>query len=177
MIESDSRDDTKNFTYAYLYGASDRKLGKMMGGDERLGAELRRRMDTKVPGLGELHDWLRFRLSKGFVVGLDGRHVPIRHAHAALNTLLQSDGGILMKWALRRLVDTSVEDAGIRMGENYCFCVNSHDEWQAECPTRQDADAFGKHAVRSIEQAGLHLDVRCPLTGEYKIGRTWEDTH
>jgi DNA polymerase-1 len=56
------------------------------------------------------------------------------------------------------------------------FCVNCHDEWQIECGP-DDAETVGKYGVQAITDAGILLKMRCPLTGEYKIGTTWRDTH
>jgi len=54
--------------------------------------------------------------------------------------------------------------------------ANIHDEWQIEVP-EQDADWVGKIAVKCIEEAGEFFNMRCPLTGEYKIGDSWNETH
>ena len=32
-------------------------------------------------------------------------------------------------------------------------------------------------AVKSIIKAGEELGLRCPMDGEYKIGRNWSETH
>jgi hypothetical protein len=39
------------------------------------------------------------------------------------------------------------------------------------------ADVVGKVAVQSIIDAGLAYNLRCPLDGEYKVGRNWRETH
>jgi DNA polymerase-1 len=109
--------------------------------------------------------------NKGWLRGLDGRHIIIRSEHSALNTLLQGAGAIVMKKALvilhnklkRGIIDAS-------------FCANVHDEWQIEVDEKQ-AELVGKMAVESIEEAGKHFNLRCPLTGEYNVGNTWKDTH
>ena len=31
--------------------------------------------------------------------------------------------------------------------------------------------------VEAIEKAGKHFNLRCPLTGEYKVGENWSETH
>jgi len=31
--------------------------------------------------------------------------------------------------------------------------------------------------VESIKAAGIALDLKCPLDGEYKIGNNWAETH
>jgi hypothetical protein len=41
----------------------------------------------------------------------------------------------------------------------------------------QFADEVGQSGVRAIQNAGLEFNMNCPLTGEYKIGATWKETH
>ncbi len=35
----------------------------------------------------------------------------------------------------------------------------------------------GKLGVQAIEQAGRILEMRCPLTGAYRVGNSWKETH
>jgi DNA polymerase I-like protein with 3'-5' exonuclease and polymerase domains len=56
------------------------------------------------------------------------------------------------------------------------FVANVHDEWQIEC-SEVDADVVGSLAVDSIKEAGIVLSLRCPLDGEWKKGKTWQQTH
>jgi DNA polymerase I-like protein with 3'-5' exonuclease and polymerase domains len=58
----------------------------------------------------------------------------------------------------------------------YKFVANVHDEWQIEVPV-EFAERVGKYGVDSIEEAGWVLEMRCPLTGEYKVGNNWKETH
>lgn len=39
------------------------------------------------------------------------------------------------------------------------------------------ADSVGRLFVQSIEQAGELFELRCPVTGEYKVGNNWSETH
>jgi DNA polymerase I-like protein with 3'-5' exonuclease and polymerase domains len=95
----------------------------------------------------------------------------VRSQHAALNTLLQSAGAIVMKQALINL-DTSARAAGL----DFHFLGNIHDELQTE--VREDqADEFGRLAVAAIVQAGQDFNLRCPLASEYKVGNNWSETH
>lgn len=50
------------------------------------------------------------------------------------------------------------------------------DEWQCYCKP-DIADTLGATAVRSIGLAGEHFNLRCPVTGEYRIGASWAETH
>ena len=59
---------------------------------------------------------------------------------------------------------------------DFKFVGNIHDEIQAE--VREDhTELFGILAVKAIEKAGEHFDLRCPTTGEYKVGDNWSQTH
>lgn len=56
------------------------------------------------------------------------------------------------------------------------FVGNIHDEWQIE--VREDhAERVGRLAVGSIQAAGLHFNLRCPLDGEFNVGLNWAETH
>ena len=56
------------------------------------------------------------------------------------------------------------------------FVANIHDEWQME--VREDlADHIGTLAIECIKRAGEFYNLRCPMDGEYKVGRNWSETH
>jgi DNA polymerase I-like protein with 3'-5' exonuclease and polymerase domains len=112
---------------------------------------------------------------RGFLLGLDGRKLHVRSDHAALNTLLQSAGAVVMKKALV-ILDRALQDMGYVPGVNYEFIANVHDEFQIECD-EDIADTVGKAAVASIRAAGESYGFRCPLDGEYKVGSNWSDCH
>ena len=52
--------------------------------------------------------------------------------------------------------------------------ANVHDEFQYQVKENQ-AEQLGQLAVQSITNAGIDLNIRCPLTGEYKIGNNWKE--
>jgi len=56
------------------------------------------------------------------------------------------------------------------------FVANIHDEWQIQVKESQ-TEAVGRLGVEAIEKASEHFNMRCPLTGEYKIGDNWYETH
>jgi len=56
------------------------------------------------------------------------------------------------------------------------FVANVHDEFQVET-TPEHAEAVGRELVNAIIEAGEVLNLRCPLDGAYKIGKTWAETH
>lgn len=167
----DTRSQAKTFIYAFLYGAGDPKIGGIVGGTARDGRNLKQRFLRNTPALKRLRERVGNAAARGYLVGLDGRKLWVRSEHAALNTLLQGAGAIIMKKALVILVDKAEK----RMLD-YSLVGNIHDEIQAEVQP-DHAEAFGEAIVESIVEAGLHFDLRCPLDGEYKIGNNWSETH
>ena len=166
-----SRDEAKTFIYALIYGAGDEKIGSIINGSKSAGKTLRERFLSSLPTLRTLKERVERASGKEYLKGLDGRKIYVRHRHASLNTLLQGGGAIAMKKAmciLQQLITLNALDAK--------FVANIHDEWQLQVKESQ-ADCVGRFGVRSIEEAGQHFNMRCPLTGEYKIGGNWSETH
>jgi len=173
------RDLAKTWFYAFIYGAGDEKLGSILLGKKgntarKRGKESRDAFMRNLPALGKLVAAVKGAAARGHLIGLDGRVIPVRSEHAALNTLLQSAGAIVMKKALVLL------DARLRTtlvpGVNYEFVANVHDEWQIEHDETL-GETIGKEAVAAIASAGEHFKFRCPLAGGYAVGRSWADTH
>jgi DNA polymerase I len=167
-----SRSQAKTFIYAFLYGAGAGKIGSIIGGSSADGHKLMTRFLRNTPALEYLKDEVVIPASKkGWVRGLDGRHIMVRSEHAALNSLLQGAGAIVMKKALVIL------HGRLKRGIiNASYCANVHDELQMEA-SQEEAERVGKMAVQAIEDAGKHFNLRCPLTGEYNVGNNWKDTH
>ena len=166
-----TRDQAKTFIYALVYGAGDAKIGSVAGGGIKKGKELKQTFFKNLPSLRSLKDKVQKASERGFLKGLDGRKIYVRSQHAALNTLLQGGGAIVMKKAMCFL------EALIKLnGINAKFVANIHDEWQIEVPESQ-ADFVGELGVKAIEQASEYFNMRCPLTGEYKVGDNWYETH
>jgi len=166
-----SRNQAKTFIYALMYGAGDEKLGKVVEGNTADGRRAREHFFDSKPTFKSLRDRVQRAANKKFLKGLDGRKLYIRNNHAALNTLLQGAGAIVMKKALCLLSDR-LNTTNTR----HKFVANIHDEWQIEVPECQ-ANKVGQLAVRSIKEAGEYYNLRCPLDGEFKIGRNWSETH
>ena len=167
----ESRDKAKTFIYALIYGAGDEKLGKVVGENREAGTVLRKRFLTNLPALENLTTRVREASRRGFLKGLDGRKIFVRHEHSALNTLLQGGGAIAMKKAMCILhthIQLNTLDAK--------FVANIHDEWQMQVK-ESIAEFTGLTGVEAIERAGKHFNLRCPLTGEYKVGENWSETH
>ena len=166
-----TRPQAKTFIYAFLYGGGPARIGSIVGGGAKEGYRLIQSFLDNTPALKKLREKVESLAESGKLPALDGRKLYVRSAHAALNTLLQGAGAIVMKQALiilHRKITANKLDAH--------FVANVHDEWQIE--VREDhAEKVGKLAVQAIKEAGEHFKLRCPLDGEYKIGDTWAQTH
>jgi len=167
----ETRDQAKTFIYAFLYGAGDAKIGSIVGGTKQDGKRLKDKFLRNTPSLGRLRERVGMAAGRGYVYGLDGRRVYVRSEHAALNTLLQSAGAIVMKKALCLL-----NEYAILWGIDYNFIGNIHDEIQTEVRAEK-AQVFGGLATSCVEAAGLHFKLNCPLAGDFKVGNSWADTH
>ena len=163
------RDVAKTMFYALVYGAGDSKLGKIVGGKAKEGRALKAKLFKGLPDLGDLIDRVTTAASRGFIKGLDGRIIRIRSAHAALNTLLQGGGAIVMKRALVILYNKVRHlDAS--------FVGNIHDEIQAEVALC-DVEEYKRLALESMVEAGEYYKLKCPLKGDVKVGNNWGETH
>ena len=59
---------------------------------------------------------------------------------------------------------------------NAAFVCNVHDEWQLEV-AETDAITVGNLGVQSIIEAGEILNLKCPLDGDFNVGKNWSETH
>lgn len=171
-----TRDNAKTFIYGFLYGAGDAKIGQIVGSGRETGKFLREKFLKTLPALGNLVRTVKSAATKGYIKGLDGRTLKIRSEHAALNTLLQSAGAIVMKYALVESDRLLQHSLGLKPGIDYEFVGNIHDEIQLEC-LPDLTEMVGKTIVQAIENSTTHFNFKCPLTGEYKIGDSWAETH
>ena len=167
----ETRPQAKTFIYAFLYGAGDAKIGTIVGGSAKDGADLKRRFLSNTPSLESLRNRVTRASGRGYLTGLDGRRLRVRSEHAALNTLLQAAGAIVMKQAL-----VILDNYARQWKLDYKFIGNIHDEVQSEVAADQ-AEKYGWLAVECLKAAGMEFNLRCPLDGEYKVGTTWAETH
>jgi len=163
-----SRDKAKTFIYAFLYGAGDEKVGSIVGGTKADGRKLKADFLSNTPALKTLRTRVEGASRRGYIKGLDGRQIPVRSAHSALNFLLQSAGAIIAKraWIIfHNKCKLPFKQLGV-----------IHDEIQVECRP-EDAEEIGQCIVDSMKATTDYYKLRCPIDGEYKIGRDWNETH
>ena len=170
-----TRDQAKTFIYGLLYGAGEAKLGQIVGKDKGEGRKLKNRFFKKVPAFQKLREKVFKKAERGYLFGLDGRKVPVRSKHSALNTLCQSAGAIICKkWVVEfhKMMDL----LGFKEDVDYQQVAFVHDEIQVLVRNGLE-DEVGKTAVKAITKSGALLNLRVPLTGEYNFGANWAETH
>jgi len=169
-----NRGQAKTFIYAFLFGGGDSRLGSIVGKGAKEGKLLKATFLEKTPSLQGLINKVIFRAEeRGHLIGFDGRRLHIRSAHAALNVLLQSAGALICKqWMVE--VDQMLTHMEWHNKVQQVAWV--HDECQFECDP-EIADEAGKKIVECIAKAGEFFNIKLPLTGEYKVGSNWAETH
>lgn len=179
-----TRDQAKTFIYAFLYGAGNGKIGSIIGKTARAGGVIRKRFLQKTPSLKKLQTGVSNTVkSKGYLKGLDGRKLHIRSSHSALNTLLQSAGALVCKQWIVEFVKLLKEQDLYQTKVRIVAWV--HDELQmeidedlvSEVSSGEYASVIGDLSIQAIENAGIALGIRVPLTGDYKVGKNWKDCH
>lgn len=169
-----TRNHAKTFIYAFLYGAGNGKIGSIIGKGPKAGGVLKDRFLQQTPAIDKLVRGVsKAAKQKGYLIGLDGRILHIRHQHAALNTLLQSAGALVCK---RWLVECEIERKRRGLTEKVKYVANVHDEIQYECD-EDVAEEWGQISIECIKKAGLYFNIRVPLDGEAKVGNNWAECH
>jgi DNA polymerase I - 3''-5'' exonuclease and polymerase domains len=173
-----SRTDAKSFTYAILYGASAKKVSKMLSCTMERAEQLVTEFWEAVPALNELkqqkeQEWLQ--TGKKYIRGVDGRKINIRSQHSILNALFQSGGVICTKYTTVFLLE-QLEKQGYCID---CFkgvpdvaeMISYHDE--SQLAVRQALTQFipfetegeGKEFISSVS-----LDYQLSALSE---GKSW----
>ena len=167
-----TRDQAKTFIYAFLYGAGAAKIGKIVGGDADVGQKLISKFLSNMSALKVLRENIQERIKDHNTIrGLDGRMLYIRSPHAALNTLIQGAGAIICKqWLIQ--MDKRINQLGI----DAKLVASVHDEYQFEV-LKSDVKRFTKITKESMWDTQRIFNFKCDLDCDYKIGKTWAETH
>ena len=186
----DDRDKAKTFIYAFIFGASDRKISSILKCTPERASKIRKQFLTNLPKLDKLIKsetarwrttatrtvkWNRLAYQDGYVYGIDGRRIYVDSEHKVLMGLLQSDEAILMQYAYN-IFHNKMEKDGYEYGSDWGMCSWYHDEFQVECKEHL-GHVVGSSLCASVEAASKFLKLSCPHEGEYKIGKSWADTH
>ena len=66
--------------------------------------------------------------------------------------------------------------AGLEFGKDWGFVAHVHDEVQALVKP-DHTETFKQLAIDSFRKSGEYFDLKCPLTGEARVGQNWMETH
>jgi len=176
--ELPTRDTAKRFIFAMCYGAGDELLGSII--DPKASREIHQRKGTRarimfyrnIPAFEKLKRNVEHTAkTRGHLIGLDGRHLPIRESYRALNTLLQSSGAITMKMA-NCIFWRMIKERKLAVWQ----VLQVHDEISIECAP-EIAQEVSDLLVDAIILAGEEFKLSIPLDGESKIGKNWMECH
>lgn len=168
------RSQAKTFIYGFLYGAGDAKIGSIIGKGAAEGKKIKQKFLSKTPALKKLREAVSKAAERGWIKGLDGRQVPVRHPHASLNTLLQSAGALICKtWYVK--IAEALEAQGYTP-EQVTIVAFIHDEVQILVKQGLEEE-IGQLVQQAMFDVREHFDFNCRLDSEYQYGRNWADTH
>ena len=181
-IDKTTRDLSKRLIYCILYGGGAKKTGSIIAPDKsedqqyRLGKKTIDTFYSNLPAIKQLKDAIAKRVEqRGYLLGIDGRRLPIRSLHSALNQLLQSTGAITVKKATTILYN-DMTSRGLEFAKDWGFVAHVHDEYQALVKPEY-VELYKDLAIDSFRKAGEYFNLKCPMTGEARVGQNWMETH
>lgn len=181
------RNQAKTFIYAFLYGAGDAKIGKIVHGEAKDGKRLKRKFLQHTPAIAKLRQSVENALvetrygkitawKRRYLKGLDGRVLHVRSVHSALNLLLQSAGALICKkWIC--ILEENLLKEGLDHGKDFMYMAWVHDEVQVACRTKEIAEVVVQEAQEAMRQTQDYFGFRVQLDTEGKIGQNWADCH
>lgn len=175
-----TRDKAKTFIYAFLFGAQPPLIGEIAGGGASLGKRLIKSFTERTPGLRKLVATVQAAATgRGWLKGIDGRKVPVKSAHSALNYRLASQEAVICKrWGCDW--EDELLAQGLKHGwdGDFAFVSWSHDEYQvAVRDDPQLIETVKAAAVTTGRAAGQPYNFQCPTDVETKVGLNWAETH
>ena len=168
------RDRAKTFIFSFLNGAAAPKVSEIFGCSLPRAREALDGYVQAYPGLRALKEQrIPQDASRGYFVGVDGRLVVNDSEHLMMGMYLQNMESVLMKHA-NMMWRKELDALGIKYRQ-----VNwVHDEWVTEVlGDRALAERVGAIQANSIRVVGEIFNLRCPMGGEYKVGKTWLEVH
>lgn len=179
----DMRDTAKTFIYAFLYGAGDEKIGRIISPlsspvqQAKMGKELKAKFLKNLPALNKVIRDIQRQAGRKFLEGLDGRRLFVRSKHAALNTDLQGMGATIANWWLI-FIEDDLYDAGLTYGwdGDFVFCAWVHDEVQIACREGLEEQIM-EICIKAAIRTGEYLKFALPVEASASNGYAWHETH
>lgn len=168
------RDRAKTFIFSFLNGAAAPKVSQIFGCSLPIAKAALHKFIGAYPGLKRLKQEVFPRdAERGYFIGIDGRKIVCDSEHLMMGMYLQSTESILMKYA--NILWREELDA---LGIPYKQVNWVHDEWVTEVRADRDtAVRVGELQSAAIKRVGEVFNLRCPMGGEYKVGKNWLEVH
>jgi DNA polymerase I-like protein with 3'-5' exonuclease and polymerase domains len=199
-IHTALREGAKRFRYAFLYGVGAEKAGTIIfetcrgvhnaapevmarffagtatpgeSALKRVGRQAIDRFVASTPGLAELRTKLIAHQGKHhWLPGLDGRRVPVRAQHVALNYLITSSEAVITKRWLVRVYDELCERFKYGWDGDVVLALWVHDELVAYAKAKL-ADQVGEILVRHAREPATFYSFKAPLDADYVVAPSW----
>lgn len=187
------RAPAKSVKYGITYGAQAAKVAKTIGSDMYTGQMVYDAFWEAAKPLALLKERLHefwVKTGRKYILGIDGRKVPTRSAHAILNSLFQSGGVICAKRAMV-IYDDLIEEEGLAVDffvddwKNKSFVqqmIAYHDEAQLE--VTRDLVEFKWFSKKSLGWTSEDDDKECmakvnawKAEEEARTGKIWANVH
>lgn len=173
-----TRNMAKTFIYGFLYGAGNEKIGSIVGGSANDGRKLKAEFFKKIPAMKKLTDLVKQAAEvRGYIKSLDGRRIPVRSSHSALNSLLQSSGAVVAK---RWMVEARKEMDRRRYihGKDYMQVAYIHDQYDIVFnPKVITGEELGEISKLAVDRAAEAYKVRLPLDIDWSVGDNFSEVH
>jgi hypothetical protein len=166
-----TRSNAKKSFYTFILGGGAKRLGLDCGRDEAFGRHIKKTLFKVTPGLRELvkEGEAEWEQHNGWIECIDGGWVRCPAPHMVLAYKVQPAEACMMKQAAIFIDERASHLDQFKIGD-------IHDEGQHES-SHGDAHELGRISVQATVDAGVELGFRVPMDGNYKVGRSWAETH
>lgn len=166
-----TRDMAKTFIYGLLYGGGDAKIGLIVGKGAKEGKKLKKQFFASLPALETLLEVIKKKAKQGYLTGISGRRISVRHSYSSPNALLQSLGAYISKYWMVEI--HSMLDAEGIIAKQIGWV---HDEVAFECEEK-DAQRISEILIEAAVASAAKIGIRMRIDAESKMGKNWLDVH
>lgn len=168
------RDRAKTFIFSFLNGAAAPKVSQIFGCSLPIAKAALHKFVGAYPGLKRLKQEVFPRdAERGYFIGIDGRKIICDSEHLMMGMALQSTESILMKYYIVQFYEEMRKYPDIK----WKLIGWVHDETITEVKGKEEAQFVGQLQAKLIKDVGEQFKMRCPMSGEWKIGKTWLEAH
>lgn len=169
------RDRAKTFIFSFLNGAAAPKVSQIFGCSLPIAKAALHKFIGAYPGLKRLKQEVFPRdAERGYFIGIDGRKIICDSEHLMMGMYLQSTESILMKYVMVGFYNEMKKYPDIK----WRLINFVHDELVTEVKgDKSNAELVGKVQRDMLKKVGEEFGMRCPMSGESKIGKTWLEVH